>query len=122
MSIYYPQGLDIRQCEDFDFLAPCELEVVDYTDPTSIESPKDETAAAELVASHIWAASTDRTLTTLQWHAACVDAHPWTITETAFRKLLDESWPEDRVFDHQLHREVFLSDVAFSLEKVGDDE
>lgn len=113
MSIYLPEDLDVRRCEPAMF----EAYLPTVPDPLDVEDPASETGAAERVGTYLYRAKGDPGTADLQWHECSVQIHPWTIQQDTFERLTDELPVEFPHFDHELAYEVWLSDVAFSIEK-----
>ena len=116
MSIYYPELLDMRRAEPDMF----EAYLPTVPDPLDVESPKTENEAAERVCTYLYQAKGDPGTSDLQWYAAQVQIHPWSIRQDVFDRLVDELPEGFPHFEHELAAEVWLSDVAFSLDKKED--
>lgn len=113
MNTYIPEGLDVRRAEQAMF----EAYLPTVPDPLDVKDPDTETEAAERVATYLYRAKGDPGTAHLQWHECQVQIHPWTIQQDTFERLVDalpEGFPH---FEHELAAEVWLSDVAFSLNK-----
>ena len=116
MSIYYPEGLDMRRAEQDMF----EAYLPTVPNPLDAKDPESETKAAERVGTYLYQAKGDPTTAHLQWHACQVQIHPWSIQQDTFERLVDELPEGFPWFEHELAYEVWLSDVAFSLDKKED--
>ena len=118
MNIYFPEGVDMRQADPT--YQPYEAYLPTGPNPLDVESPKTEDEAAEKVCTYLYQAKGDPGTSDLQWYAAQVAIHPWSIQQDAFDRLtdsLDDGFP---YFDHELAYDVWFSDVAFSLDKKED--
>lgn len=116
MSTYFPEGLDMRRAESDMY----EAYLPTVPNPLDVESPTTEDEAAEKVATYLYQASGDPGTAKLQWYAAQVAIHPWSIRQDVFDRLVDELPEGFPHFEHELAAEVWLSDVAFSLDKKED--
>ena len=115
MSLYTPEGVDMRRA-DPDYQT-YEAYLPTVPDPLDVKDPDTETEAAERVATYLYRAKGDPDTAHLQWHECSVQIHPWSIRQDTFERHVDdlpEGFPH---FDHELAYEVWLSDVAFSLDK-----
>ena len=115
MSTYYPEGVDMRQADPT--FQPYEAYLPTVPDPLDVESPKTENEAAERVATYLYQAKGDPGTSDLQWYAAQVAIHPWSIQQDTFDRHVDDLPEAFPYFDHELAYDVWLSDVAFSLDK-----
>ena len=118
MTANIPEGVDMRRCDPT--FQPYEAYLPTVPNPLDVESPKTENEAAEKVATYLYQASGDPGTAKLQWHAAQIQIHPWSIRQDVFDRLVGELPVEFPWFDHELAYEVWLSDVAFSIEKKED--
>ena len=113
MSIHFPEGVDMRRVEHDEY----EAYLPTVPDPLDVESPTTEDEAAEKVATYLYQASGDPGTAKLQWYAAQVQIYPWSIQQDTFERLAEELPDGFPHFEHELAAEVWLSDVAFSLNK-----
>jgi len=118
MNFYTPEHVDMRQCDPT--YQPYEAYLPSIPDPLDVEGPATETDAAEQVGTYLYRASGDPGTKELQWHACQIQIHPWSIKQGTFERLVDELPEWFPHFDHELAAEVWLSDVAFSLDKKED--
>lgn len=118
MSIYYPEGVDMRRAgyDEHEY----EAYLPDVLNPLDVESPDSETIAAEIVGTYLANAASDPETAHLQHHACQISIYPWQITRKAFDRLTDELPQQFPRFPHELAYEVWFSDVAFSLTKKED--
>ena len=116
MSAYLPEGMTPPYVEHDKY----EAYLPTVPNPLDVESPKTEDEAAEKVATYLYQASGDPGTSDLQWHAAQVAIHPWSIQQDAFERLTEELPEGFPWFEHELAYEVWFSGVAFSLEKKED--
>lgn len=115
MSTYYPEGVDMRQADPT--FQPYEAYLPTVPNPLDVESPKTEDEAAEKVCTYLYQASGDPGTAHLQWHAAQVAIHPWTIQQDAFERLTEELPEGFPWFTSEFAYEVWFSDVTFSLDR-----
>lgn len=113
MSIYWPEGVDMSRVEHPGY----EAYLPSIPDPLDVKDPANETEAAERVGTYLYRASGDPGTAELQWHACQIQIHPWTIQQDTFNRLVEDLPEGFPYFDHELAYEVWLSDVAFSIEK-----
>ena len=113
MSIYWPEGVDMSRAEHDEY----EAYLPTVPNPLDVESPKTEDEAAEKVATYLYQASGDPGTAHMQWHAAQVAIHPWSIQQDAFNRLTEELPEGFPWFQNELAYEVWFSDVTFSLDK-----
>ena len=118
MTANIPEGVDMRRCDPT--FQPYEAYLPTVPNPLDVESPKTENEAAERVCTYLYQAKGDPGTSDLQWYAAQVAIHPWSIQQDAFDRLVGELPVEFPHFDHELAAEVWLSDVTFSIEKKED--
>jgi len=118
MSLYTPEGVDMRRA-DPDYQT-YEAYLPTVPNPLDVESPKTVDEAAEKVCTYLYQAAGDPGTGDLQWHAAQIAIHPWSIQQDTFERLVEELPVEFPWFDHELAYEVWLSDVTFSIEKKED--
>lgn len=116
MSTYLPEGVDMSRAEHNEY----EAYLPTVPNPLDVESPKTENEAAEKVATYLYQASGDPGTAHLQWHAAQVAIHPWSIQQDAFERLVEELPEGFPWFEHELAYEGWFSDVTFSLDKKED--
>lgn len=116
MSIYWPEGADMRRVEHDEY----EAYLPTVANPLDVESPKTEDEAAEKVATYLYQASGDPGTAHLQWHAAQVAIHPWSIQQDEFDRLTEELPEMFPWFPTEFVYEVWFSDVKFSLDKKED--
>ena len=116
MSSYIPEGVDMSRAES----AMYEAYLPTVANPLDVESPKTEDEAAEKVATYLYQAAGDPGTGDLQWHAAQVAIHPWSIQQDAFERLVEELPEGFPWFPTEFAYEVWFSDVAFSLDKKED--
>ena len=116
MSIYWPEGLDVRRAEPDMF----EAYLPTVPDPLDVKDPASEMEAAERVGTYLYQASGDPATTHLQWHECSVQIHPWSIKQDTFERLVDELPVEFPYFDHELAYEVWFSEVVFSIQRKED--
>lgn len=118
MSIYYPEGVEMRRAgidaREYEAYLP------DVLNPLDVESPDSEGIAAEIVGTYLANAHADPDTANLQHHACQITIYPWQITRKAFDRLTDELPSEFPWFASELAYEVWFSDVAFSLDKKED--
>ena len=115
MNTNIPEGVDMRRADPT--FQPYEAYLPTVPDPLDVESPKTENEAAERVCTYLYQAKGDPGTSDLQWYTAQVQIYPWSIQQDAFDRLtdsLDDGFP---YFDHELAYDVWLSDVAFTLDK-----
>ena len=113
MTAYIPEGVDMSRAEPAMF----EAYLPTVPDPLDVKDPASEVEAAERVSTYLYQAKGDVGTADLQWHECQVQIHPWSIQQDTFERHVDdlpEGFPH---FDHELAYEVWLSDVAFSLDK-----
>lgn len=115
MTANIPEGVDMRRCDPT--FQPYEAYLPTVPDPLDVESPKTEDEAAEKVATYLYQASGDPATAHLQWYAAQVAIHPWSIQQDTFNRLVEELPDGFPWFDHELAYETWFSDVAFSLDR-----
>lgn len=113
MSIYWPEGVNMSRVEHNEY----EAYLPTVANPLDVESPKTEDAAAEKVCTYLYQAAGDRGTADIQWHAAQVAIHPWSIEQAAFERLTEELPEGFPWFPTEFAYEVWFSDVAFSLDK-----
>lgn len=116
MSSYTPEGVDMSRVEHPEY----EAYLPTVANPLDVESPKTEDEAAEKVCTYLYQASGDPGTMHLQWHAAQIAIHPWSIQQDTFKRLVEELPEGFPWFEHELAYEVWFSDVAFSLDKKED--
>ena len=116
MSSYIPEGVDMSRVEHPEY----EAYLPTVANPLDVESPKTENEAAEKVATYLYQASGDPGTADIQWHAAQVAIHPWSIQQDAFERLVEELPEGFPWFEHELAYEVWFSDVTFSLDNKED--
>ena len=116
MSIYWPEGVDMSRAEHDEY----EAYLPTVPNPLDVESPKTENEAAERVCTYLYQAKGDPGTADMQWHECQVQIHPWTIQQDAFDWLTDSLHDGFPYFAHELAYDVWLSDVAFSLDKKED--
>lgn len=116
MSIYWPEEVDMRRVEHDEY----EAYLPTVPNPLDVESPKTEDEAAEKVCTYLYQASGDPGTADIQWHAAQVAIHPWSIQQDTFERLTEELPEGFPWFEHELAYEEWFPDVAFSLEKKED--
>lgn len=114
MSIYWPDGVDMSRVEHDEY----EAYLPTVPNPLDVESPKTEDEAAEKVCTYLYQAAGDPGTGDLQWHAAQVAIHPWSIQQDAFDRLVEELPEGFPWFTSELAHEVWFSDVAFSLARM----
>ena len=118
MTANIPEGVDMRRCDPT--FQPYEAYLPTVPNPLDVESPKTENEAAERVCTYLYQAKGDPGTSDLQWYAAQVAIHPWSIQQDAFDRLVDELPDGFPHFDHELAYETWFSDVTFSIEKKED--
>lgn len=116
MSIYWPEGVDMSRAEHDEY----EAYLPTVPNPLDVESPKTEDEAAEKVCTYLYQAAGDPGTSDIQWYAAQVAIHPWSIEQAAFNRLVEELPEGFPWFEHELAYEVWFSDVTFSLDKKED--
>lgn len=113
MSTYFPEGVNMSRVEHDEY----EAYLPTVPNPLDVESPKTEDEAAEKVCTYLYQASGDPGTADIQWHAAQVAIHPWSIQQGTFDWLVDELPEGFPWFASERSYEVWFSDVAFSLDK-----
>lgn len=113
MTSYIPEGVDMSRAES----AMYEAYLPTVANPLDVESPKTEDEAAEKVATYLYQASGDPGTADIQWHAAQVAIHPWSIQQDTFNRLAEELLEGFPWFPTEFAYEVWFSDVAFSLNR-----
>lgn len=113
MSIYWPEEVDMRRVEHDEY----EAYLPTVPNPLDVESPKTEDEAAEKVCTYLYQAAGDPGTSDIQWCAAQVAIHPWSIQQDAFERLAEELPEGFPWFPTEFAYEVWFSDVAFSLDK-----
>ena len=116
MSTYFPEGVNMSRVEHNEY----EAYLPTVPNPLDVESPKTEDEAAEKVATYLYQASGDPGTSDIQWYAAQVAIHPWSIQQDTFDRLAEELPEGFPWFEHELAYEVWFSDVTFSLDKKED--
>ena len=116
MSIYWPEGADMRRVEHTEY----EAYLPTVPNPLDVDSPKTEDEAAEKVCTYLYQAAGDPGTSDIQWHAAQVAIHPWSIKQDTFKRLTEELPEGFPWFEHELAYETWFSDVTFSLDKKED--
>ena len=116
MSIYWPEEVNMSRAEHNEY----EAYLPTVPNPLDVESPKTEDEAAEKVCTYLYQASGDPGTADIQWHAAQVAIHPWTIKQDAFERLVEELPEGFPWFTSEFAYEVWFSDVTFSLDKKED--
>ena len=119
MTANIPEGVDMRRC-DPDYQT-YEGYLPTVPNPLDVKDPAGEVEAAERVSTYLYQAKGDVGTADLQWHECSVQIHPWSIRQDVFDRLVGELPVEFPWFDHELAYEVWLSDVAFSIEKKEDE-
>ena len=118
MSIYYPEGVDMRQADPT--FQPYEAYLPTVPDPLDVKDPASEVEAAERVATYLYRAKGDPDTAHLQWHECSVQIHPWSIRQDVFDRLVGELPVEFPHFDNELAYEVWFSEVVFSIQRKED--
>ena len=118
MTANIPEGVDMRRC-DPDYQT-YEGYLPTVPNPLDVKDPAGEVEAAERVATYLYQASGDPGTMHLQWHAAQIAIHPWSIQQDTFNRLTEELPEGFPWFEHELAYEVWFSDVTFSLDKKED--
>ena len=113
MTAYFPDGVDMRQADPT--FQPYEAYLPTVPNPLDVESPKTENAAAEKVCTYLYQAAGDRGTADIQWHAAQVAIHPWSIEQAAFTRMAEELPTDFPWFTSEFSYEVWFSDVVHSL-------
>lgn len=116
MSIYWPEDVNMSRVEHDEY----EAYLPTVANPLDVESPTTEDEAAEKVCTYLYQASGDPGTAHLQWHAAQVAIHPWSIQQDAFERLAEELPEGFPWFPTEFAYEVWFSDVTFSLDKKED--
>ena len=116
MSIYWPEEVNMSRAEHNEY----EAYLPTVPNPLDVESPTTEDEAAEKVATYLYQASGDPGTSDLQWYAAQVAIHPWSIQQDEFDRLAEELPEMFPWFPTEFVYEVWFSGVAFSLEKKED--
>lgn len=116
MSIYFPEDVNMSRVEHTEY----EAYLPTVPNPLDVESPKTENEAAEKVCTYLYQASGDPGTADIQWHAAQVAIHPWSIKQAAFDWLVGELPEGFPWFPTESAYEVWFSDVAFNLDKKED--
>lgn len=111
MSSYIPEGVDMSRAES----AMYEAYLPTVANPLDVDSPKTEDEAAEKVATYLFQAAGDTGTKDLQWYAAQVAIHPWSIEQAAFNRMVEELPEGFPWFTSELAYEVWFSDVVHSL-------
>ena len=115
MTFYTPEQVDMRRCDPT--YQPYEAYLPTVPNPLDVESPKTEDEAAEKVCTYLYQASGDPGTGDLQWYAAQVAIHPWSIQQDEFDRLAEELPEGFPWFISEFAYEVWFSDVTFSLDK-----
>ena len=116
MSIYWPEDVNMSRVEHAEY----EAYLPTVANPLDVESPTTENEAAEKVATYLYQAAGDPGTSDIQWYAAQVAIHPWSIQQDEFDRLVEELPEGFPWFQNEFAYEVWFSDVAFSLDKKED--
>ena len=116
MTAYIPEGVDMSRAEPAMF----EAYLPTVPNPLDVESPKTENEAAERVCTYLYQAKGDPGTSDLQWYAAQVAIHPWSIQQDTFNRLTEELPEGFPWFEHELAYEVWFSEVVFSIQRKED--